>query len=237
MDRFARRTLVHSLAYVSSRRIEIANKMRLYQHTARCPAALRWFLASNPDYWCFIPLLWQEAQADNIAYFLERSVARRNIADVDFMSIIAITSTSSQRVAFWLDRVPLPPAAYAFSYEQRRQQRAFFERFLASPVDQTPYSPVDSYKAAIIAVRKCTISIFIGREHYLSTRLFLVPNERSMLLKYLVETLFSIHGETKLNMICPVGGGCSQTHYGLPYDRVWCVNLNRPLVATPASRR
>ncbi|CAF4634620.1 unnamed protein product, partial [Rotaria magnacalcarata] len=44
---------------------EIANRMRLYQHSARCPVALRSFLDCNPIYWCFIPVLWSEALAEN----------------------------------------------------------------------------------------------------------------------------------------------------------------------------
>ncbi|CAF5154493.1 unnamed protein product, partial [Rotaria socialis] len=39
--------------------------MRLYQHSARCPIALRSFLDCNPTYWCFIPLVWSEAVAEN----------------------------------------------------------------------------------------------------------------------------------------------------------------------------
>ncbi|CAF1583837.1 unnamed protein product, partial [Adineta steineri] len=47
---------------------KMANKMRLYQHSARCPAALRLFLNCNPNYLCFIPMVRYQAQAKNIAY-------------------------------------------------------------------------------------------------------------------------------------------------------------------------
>ena len=139
---------------MSCSRNEIAHKMRLCQHAARCPAALRLFLDANPDYWCFIPLLWHDAQAENIAYLQERSSSSTRIVDLDSANIIAITTIGNHRVTNCLDRVPLTPAAYAFSYEQKRQQRSFFAQFLPLPVDQLPYTPVDLYKMAIIAVRK-----------------------------------------------------------------------------------
>ena len=147
--------IVHSYSYcLSYSSEEIANKMRLYRHAARCPAALRLFLDCNPDYWCFIPLLWHDAQAENIAYLQERSSSSSKIVDLDLANIIAIATIGNHRVTDCLDRVPLAPARYTFSYEQRQQQRLFFERFLPLPVDQLPYSPVDLYKVAIIAVRK-----------------------------------------------------------------------------------
>ncbi|CAF4326958.1 unnamed protein product, partial [Rotaria sordida] len=44
----------------------MANQMRFYQHSARCPEALRSFLDCNPMYWCFIPLPWDEAVTENV---------------------------------------------------------------------------------------------------------------------------------------------------------------------------
>ena len=54
----------------------------------------------------------------------------------------------------------------------------------------------------------------------------LVPDDRSTVLRYIIETLFIIHGETKLNMICPIGGDPEQ-RYGRPFDFVWCSDLYR----------
>ncbi|CAF1575645.1 unnamed protein product, partial [Adineta steineri] len=47
---------------------KMIDKMRLYQHSARCPTALRLFLDCNPNYWCFIPMVKHEALAEDIAY-------------------------------------------------------------------------------------------------------------------------------------------------------------------------
>ncbi|CAF2932866.1 unnamed protein product, partial [Rotaria sp. Silwood2] len=56
------------------------------------------------------------------------------------------------------------------------------------------------------------------------------PVDDSILLRYIIETLFIIHAETKLNIICPIGGD-PQKRYGSPYDEKWYDNLKRP--ATP----
>ena len=61
-----------------------------------------------------------------------------------------------------------------------------------------------------------------------------MPDDCSVILRYIIETLFIIHGETKLNMICPIGGD-PQKRFGRPYDLVWCYDLNRPFVATATS--
>ncbi len=132
----------------------MANKMRLYEHSSRCPVALDLFLDVNPDYWCFIPLLWHDAQVENIAFFEESSSTSSRIVDIEATNIIAMAAIHNRRVTRCLDTIPLTPARYAFSYEQRKKQRLFFEQFLSSPVDQLPYSPVDLYKMTIIAVRK-----------------------------------------------------------------------------------
>ncbi|CAF2761204.1 unnamed protein product [Rotaria sp. Silwood2] len=177
----------------------MANQMRLYQHSARCPAALRSFLDCNPMYWCFIPQPWNEVLAENVAYFPNAFTTDPNLA-----AMMATTAIDNRRVAYYLDNVPLPPAAYAFSYPQIQKQRLFFEEFVAYSIHQRPYTGLDLYKMAIIAV---------------------LPDDCSIILRYIIETLFIIHGETKLNMICPLGGD-AEKRYGRPYDLVWCANLN-----------
>ena len=141
---------------MSCSRNEIAKKMRLYQHAARCPAALRLFLDCNPDYWCFIPLLWHDAQVENIAYLQERnsSSTSSKIVDLDVTNVMTIATIGNHQVTDCLNHVPLTPIRYAFSYQQRQQHCLFFEQFLSLPIDQLPCSPVDLYKVAPIAVRK-----------------------------------------------------------------------------------
>ena len=118
-----------------------ANLMRLYLHSARRPVTLRSFLDCNPNYWCFIPLSWQDAITANIAFLRSRR------------TLSSSSSTSNILVAD-LDYIPPPPAPYVFSYRQRQQQRLFFEQLLSTPIQRQPYSVVDLYQMKIIAVRK-----------------------------------------------------------------------------------
>ena len=83
---------------------------------------------SNPDYWCFIPLLWHDAQAENIAYLQERSSCSTSskIVDLDVTNVIAIATLGNHQVTDSLNHVPLTPIRYAFSYQQRQQQKRLF---------------------------------------------------------------------------------------------------------------
>ncbi|CAF1517477.1 unnamed protein product, partial [Rotaria sordida] len=192
----------------NEREKEMVNQMRLYQHSARCPAALRSFLDCNPMYWCFIPLPWAEAIAENVA----NRPGNPN-ADPNEDAVIATTAADNRRVANYLDNVPLPPTPYAFSFRQLKQQRLFFERFVTSSIHYRPYIKLDLYNIAIIAV---------------------LPDDCSTILRYIIETLFIIHGETKLNMICPLGGD-AEKRYGRPYNLHWCADLNPSSMSTTTS--
>ncbi|CAF4797365.1 unnamed protein product [Rotaria sp. Silwood2] len=183
--------------------------MRLYQHSARYPVVLRSFLDCNPIYWYFIPLLWDGALAQNAVYF-----RRTSTTDPEVVSVMATTATDNHRIAQYLDNVPLPPTAYVFSYHQVQEQHLFFEHFLSSSVNQLPYVALDLYKMAIVTV---------------------LPDDcGSIILRYIIETLFIIHGETKLNMICPIGGD-AEKRYGRAYNLVWCANLNHSPISTTTS--
>ncbi|CAF4968592.1 unnamed protein product, partial [Rotaria magnacalcarata] len=80
------------------------------------PVALRSFLDCNPIYWCFIPVLWSEALAEN-------SVHTRGTSDTELLLLQVLTSTAvgNRRLANYLDCVPLSPAAYVFSNQQVKQ--------------------------------------------------------------------------------------------------------------------
>ncbi len=138
--------------------------MRLYVHSARCLVALRSFLDCNPDYWCFIPTFWHEAITDDLTHFRSRRTASSSsnrtagavatAAHLELTNTVAIGAIDNQRVARYLEYIPLPPAAYVFTYQQRQKQRLFFEQFLSTPIQHQPYSVVDLYQMKTIAVRK-----------------------------------------------------------------------------------
>lgn len=62
----------------------------------------------------------------------------------------------------------------------------------------------------------------------------IVPTDKSILLRYVIETLFIIHGESKLNMICPIGVD-PEKRYGQPYDHLWFYHIKDPEQPTPQS--
>lgn len=57
-------------------------------------------------------------------------------------------------IALYIEHMPLPSAAYGFSYQHRQKQRLFLEQYLSTPLQQQPYSVVDLHEMKIIAVRK-----------------------------------------------------------------------------------
>ncbi|CAF4688056.1 unnamed protein product, partial [Rotaria socialis] len=169
----------------------IVRKMRLYQHSAHCSVAVQLFLEHNPAYWCFIPRPRKEVEQENDFY------ARIVLATgSEFVYVLPKRTNQEKKVARLLTGISFPPAERHFSSAQIQKQRLFFDRHLLSPVDQLPYVETDLYKMKIIAV---------------------LPTDESIILRYLIETLFIIHGETKLNMICPIGIDPEQ-RYGRPYD-------------------
>ncbi|CAF1471338.1 unnamed protein product [Adineta steineri] len=219
-NRIIHETLVGSRVYRASpmdpteKAKEIANKMRLYQHSARCPVALRSFLDCNPIYWCFIPQRLGYALAENAIHLQHTSTT--TTTDPEHDNIIAMgTTDNNQRVVNYLEHVPTPPDSYAFSYRQRQNQRLFFQQFVSSTIHHLPYFPLDLYRIAIIAI---------------------LPDDRSILLRYIIETLFILHGETKLNMICPLGGDPYQ-RYGPPHEFIWCNNLAHPSLSSHSCSR
>jgi hypothetical protein len=58
------------------------------------------------------------------------------------------------RMANYLHRVPLPPARYMFTYQQRQEQRIFFRRLIPRKNDVSPYIPLDMHQYRMIIICK-----------------------------------------------------------------------------------
>ena len=71
--------------------------MALYQHSARCPSALKWFLAENPHYWPFFPT----KQNDEV-------------------------NDDGEELTEWTADLPSPPVNHRFTREQKAQINRFF---------------------------------------------------------------------------------------------------------------
>ncbi|CAF3465460.1 unnamed protein product [Rotaria socialis] len=186
----------------------IMKKMRLYQHSAHCPVAIQLFLEHNPAYWCFISKSKEEVEQENDLY-------ARIVRDTrsEFVYMLPRRTNQEKKVARLLTGVSLPTTVRHFSSIQIQKQRIFFDRLLLSPVDELPYIEADLYKIKIIAV---------------------LPQDESIILRYIIETLFIIHAESKLNMICPIGID-PQQRYGRPYDDQWYHHIKHPALPTAES--
>ena len=133
-------------------RKEFIKQMRLYRHTARCQAGILTFLSVNPHYWCFIPQPWNETM---MTHFDSMGEPLHRESEVDHLVERGVIE--HPRVAQYLLRVPLPPTRYAFSYQQRQQQRIFFRNLVTGVYGPIPYTLLDLHQYKIVAVRKSHI--------------------------------------------------------------------------------
>ena len=142
--------------------------MFLYQHSPRCTMVLQLFLDNNPEYWCLVPMLCQDAKVDDNASI---SITRIEYSTIvhqmppespnftvkpQFFEEIFRNSTRSREECVWLAKsVPKPPSNYRFSRRQIEEQIDFFkfkkERHIL------PSNLIDCFTYTTIAVCKCNI--------------------------------------------------------------------------------
>ncbi|CAF3380546.1 unnamed protein product, partial [Rotaria socialis] len=123
------------------------NVIRLYQHSARCPVALRAFLECNTVYCRFVSQLWNEPMPTNFDFMGEPVNRESKVGHLVQNSVI-----KHRKVGKYLQRVPLPPAQYIFSHQQRQQQRFFFRNMASRVCGIIPYRLLDLHQVKIIAV-------------------------------------------------------------------------------------
>ena len=130
--------------------------MWLYQHTARCPAALQLFLDAKRDYWCLVPM--PEERARSKVETTVPAPARRSTI-VDRAEEARIEADAN----YLVDGLPEPPASFAFSPRFKHKQMRFFreERYEHEPSDTN----VCLYNASIIAVRTYHCPHMFWRHH------------------------------------------------------------------------
>jgi len=159
------------------------NNMLLYQHSPRCSLVLQRFLDSNPDYWCLVPMSWQDAKADDDAHPLPpRSssssnsganaalyAAVRQVQPPESPTLVAkplffqavLSGENNFRTyeeCMWLTKgVPKPPSLYTFSRRQIDEQMDFFK--FKKEAHITSLNLIDCHKYTIIAVCKCVCVI------------------------------------------------------------------------------
>ena len=140
---------------IFSPRRRAANQMRLYTHSARFPIALGAFLDCNPDYWCFIPMPWDDALFNDICHF------KRGIGDTEQHATETDQNDDDDdnddgeddpQLQNYVERVPFPPLGCIFSHRQRQKQRRFFRDFLALSFLPFSYRSLDLYQYKVITV-------------------------------------------------------------------------------------
>ena len=105
--------------------------MRLYQHSIRCSTAIQLFLNSNPQYWCFIPILKDEANCHS-----------------EFITTNPIPD-GNRPMERRLNYVPISPEGYQFSPRQLSKQ---YEYFVKQMDRQLPCPDSNLYHGKFIAL-------------------------------------------------------------------------------------
>jgi hypothetical protein len=196
----------HSLVCLTRKKVN--DQLWLYQHSARCSAAMQLFLDQNPDYWCFVPMP-----------LAESNLTGRSIQQSSMVQAEPVWVRDNEEVRFLVANVPEPPLGFSFSHWQRQQQARFFKWAQDRIV---PLDNVDLYNADIVAV--CMYSP-VSSNDLLSHFLFPMPEQCSTLFRLFVESLLITHAECKLNQEGHLVRECIDPNRNLPSS--WCANLTR----------
>ena len=115
------------------------DRMKLYQHSARCSHAMQIFLDANPQYWRFIPMTIDESMKPE-----QTNIHRPVLSDE-----INMQYRTKEDAIVCMDAVPGPPTNYVFSNRQIVLQTQYFHQNR----DKTlPNMNIDLFRATIIAV-------------------------------------------------------------------------------------
>jgi hypothetical protein len=122
-------------------RIVTKDRMKLYQHSVRCPVAMQIFLDANPQYWRFIPMTLEESKKPEQTY-----IQCPVLSDEINWNI-----RSKEDCMICLEAVPRAPDGYMFSNRQLILQIQYFHK---KRDDTLPNTDIDLYNATIVAVCK-----------------------------------------------------------------------------------
>jgi hypothetical protein len=124
------------------RRILRKDRMKLYQHSVRCPAAMQLFLDAHPQYWRFVPMSIDESERE-CERVLQRPVFS---AELDW------NQRPVNECLAYVESVPKPHAGLVFSHRQILLQTQFFHN--KRDLDLPPHPDVDLYEATLATVRQ-----------------------------------------------------------------------------------
>ncbi|CAF4036541.1 unnamed protein product [Adineta steineri] len=115
------------------------DRMNLYQHSARCPAAMQIFLDAYSQYWRFIPMTFEESEKSE----------QRNINDSLLSDEVDCKLRSKEKCRICVEAVPKPPRGLIFSNRQILLQAQYFQKKRDKIV---PDGIIDLYNATVVAV-------------------------------------------------------------------------------------
>lgn len=108
-------------------------------------------------YRCFVPMDWYDAISDNREYLGRAHDIRPRLCYDRVHHNDPDDPEYGADVLEYLQRVPLPLTAYAFSHRQRQEQRAFFRQFITLRHRRDMFRPLDLYQYKVIAVRTYSV--------------------------------------------------------------------------------
>ncbi|CAF4059990.1 unnamed protein product, partial [Rotaria magnacalcarata] len=131
--------IVRDLTRAKSKEISTKDHMKLYQHSVRCRVAMQIFLDANPQYWRFIPMTLEEAEA----------LEQRSIHGLGLPEELDWKLRSREDCKLYVASVPKPPQDYIFSNRQQALQLLYFYK----KRDKTlPNQSIDLYNATVVAI-------------------------------------------------------------------------------------
>ncbi|CAF1382717.1 unnamed protein product [Rotaria sordida] len=121
------------------------DRMKLYQHSVRCPVAMQIFLDANPQYWRFVPMTLEESERPE----------QQIITSYTFTEEFNWNIRSKEDTKIYVEAVPKPPKRLTFSNRQILLQTQYFHKTRDRAL---PNQDIDLYNATIVAVLPETCS-------------------------------------------------------------------------------
>ena len=115
------------------------DRMKLYQHSVRCPVAMQIFLDANPRYWRFVPMTLEESEVPEQQLF----------QDPDISDEISFNLRLKHDCQLHVTSIPKPPQGYTFSKRQIALQMEYFHKMQDKIL---PNQDIDLYNATVVAV-------------------------------------------------------------------------------------
>ncbi|CAF3808946.1 unnamed protein product [Rotaria sp. Silwood1] len=175
---------------------------RLYEHSTYCLAALKIFLETHPDFWCFVPMTKEQVAIDDATLTM---ADRNQLAEYEHSSTLPTETNAYQRdmnlVRWCIKYLAPPPPNYQYSLRQKIEQYEFFRE-----------------------KKECFVSRFLSL--YNAAIVIALPENASNAVRHVVQALLIVYAEPKLNITTGVDDTVSISSDA--DDEIWCKDLIHP---------